>query len=273
MRRYEKNGTCLMGRVSIVAVVWVLSLCGFFSCVAYGDNSLPVLVVESHNPLTVSVSEQGKSYGLSLPIDFMREIEGVYDSVSIKDLTGDGIGEVIFHLAVKGVNSCSKVLHYIDSDRSLVELVFSKGNLCNFKMQHGYVVSSYKDGAAWGEDIYVVKGGKAEIKISDRCVGCGEVRRKKYRPDGSFVRLLVSDNVDFEKRVPLVVNVVSFRAMIFSSPDAEQPTKKYLVRGDKVTLLGFENARGEDWIEFRFSGNITTEGWLKCSDVESCNEF
>ena len=96
-----------MSKVSIAAVVGTLSLCGFSSCMAYEDSTLPILMVESRNPLTLSVSEQGKSYGLSLPKDFMRDFEGVYDGVDIEDLTGDGIGEVIFYLVGKGVNYCS----------------------------------------------------------------------------------------------------------------------------------------------------------------------
>lgn len=244
----------------------VLFMCGLWRW------PLPVLVVNSHHPLALSVFEEKRSYSLSLPIDFMREIYGAYDNVDIRDLNGDGIGEVVFRLAGGGVNSCSKVLHYSDSDRSLKELIFGKGGLCNFKIQHGYVISSYNDGAAWGEDVYTVKGGRADIRISDLCVGCGEVRRKQYRPDGSFIRLLVSDNVDFEKRAPLIGSVISLRAAIFSAPDTGQPTKKYLIHGDKVALVGFESSRNEDWVEFRFSGSTTTEGWLKCSDVDSCNK-
>lgn len=262
-----------MSRVSIIAIARALSLCSLFSCVAYGRDSLPVLVVNSLNPLAVSVSEKGRSYDLPLPIKFMHEVEGVYDSVYIKDLTGNGVGEIIFREAGGGGNSCSRVLYFSGNDRSLSELIFNGGGLCNFKVQHGYLVSSYRDGAAWGEDIYILQAEKALIKISDRCVGCGEVRRKEYHPDGSFVRLLVSDNIDFEKRAPLIANVASLRAWIFSSPGAEQPTNKYLVRGDKLTLLGFDHARGEDWIEFRFSGNTITEGWLKCSDVHKCNDL
>ncbi|WP_339436419.1 hypothetical protein [Pseudomonas sp. EL_65y_Pfl1_R32] len=250
-----------------------LSLCFAFSFMVHASGSLPVLEVESRSPLKLSVFEQGKSYDLSPPSDFMREIEGVYEDVHVEDLTGDGIGEVVFDLAGGRVNSCSRVLHYTDSDRSLSELVFSGGGLCDFKVRHGYVVSSYKDGAAWAEDVYVVKDGKVDIKISDRCVGCGEVVRKEYHPDGSFVRLLVSDDVDFEKRIPLITKVASLQAWIFSSLGAAQPTGKYLIRGDEITILGGGKARGEEWVEFRFSGRATTEGWLKCSDLDSCNEF
>ena len=258
---------------SSIAMAGGLSLYFAFSSVAYASGSLPILEVESHFPLKLSVFEQGKSYGLSPPGDFMREIEDVYEDVHVEDLTGDGVGEVVFNLGGGRVNACSRVLHYTDSDRSLSELMFSGGGLCDFKIRHGYVISSYKDGAVWAEDVYVVKGGKAYIKISDRCVGCGEIVRKEYLPDGSFVRLLVSDEVDFEKRTPLIAKVASLQAWIFSSLGAAQPTRKYLIRGDEVTILGGGKARGEEWIEFRFSGSTTTEGWLKCSDLDGCNEF
>ena len=49
-----------MSKVSIAAVVGTLSLCGFSSCMAYEDSTLPILMVESRNPLTLSVGEQGK---------------------------------------------------------------------------------------------------------------------------------------------------------------------------------------------------------------------
>lgn len=247
----RKNGACQMSRVSITAAS-VLFFCCFFSWLVCGGGSFPKLVVERDKPLALSVSESGKRYDLSLPVDFMAEVEGAYDGVSIKDLDGDGVGEVIFHLVGGGVNSCSKVLYYTESQRSLNELFFNKGGLCNFKVRNGYVVSSYKEGAEWVEDVYSIKNGKSEIKVSDRCVGCGEVRRKEYRPDGSFVRLLVSDNADFEKRVSRIVKIVSLRARVFSSPGVGFPTNKYLMRGDKVTLVGFDYTLSEDWVEFRF---------------------
>ncbi|WP_166359589.1 hypothetical protein [Pseudomonas akapageensis] len=214
------------------------------------------------------------SQSLSLPADFMHEIEGVYNDVYIEDISGSGVGEVVFRLAGSDVNSCSRILYYSKAERSLKELVFDKGGLCNFRVQHGYVVSSYREGAAWNENVYKINDGKVSPIISDSCIGCGEVQRKEHRQDGSFVRILVSDNADFEKRTPLTADVVASRAEIFSSPEAAQPTKKYLVRGNKVVLLNFNQSRsGETWVEFRYSGIGTVEGWLKCSDLEGCSEF
>ncbi|OPA88260.1 hypothetical protein BFW88_16920 [Pseudomonas fluorescens] len=230
-----------------------------------------MLKVESRSPLALAVFDHGMSYDLSLPTAFMREIEGVYDEVHIEDLTGDGVGEVVFRLTGEGVNTCSRVLYYESSDRSLSELVFKKGGLCNIKIRNGYVVSSYKKGAAWIEDVYVVGAAKVKIQISDSCVGCGEVTRTEYRSDHSSLTFLVSDDLDFEKRVALSANVISSQAKIYSFPRLDQATEKKLVKGDKITLLGFDTVHGDDWVEFRYSGETIVEGWLKCSDLDGCN--
>lgn len=259
---------------NFINVTKFLSLISIFSSVAYGGGFLPVLKVESVFPLTLSVLDRGVSYGLSMPSNFMTDIEGVYNDVHIEDLTSDGVGEVVFSLAGDGVNTCSRVLRYNSDGRSLSELFFNRSGICNFKTRNKYIVSSYKDGAAWVEDFYVAKGNRMDIKASDRCVGCGEISRTEYRSDGSSIRYLVSDDIDFEKRAPLVTDVVSFKAKIFTAPGVTQSTKKYLMRGDRVTLLGFDSVRGEDWVEFRFLGRgATTEGWLKCSDIVGCSGF
>ena len=99
----------------------------------------------------------------------------------------------------------------------------------------------------------------------------GEVTRRAYRHDGSFFSFLVSDDMNFEGRVPFVAEVKSQRAWIFSSPEAAGPTDRYLKVGDKVTFLNVKSVRGQEWVEFRFSEDSSPEGWLKCSDVGGCD--
>jgi hypothetical protein len=260
-----------MNELRSVPVVGLLLTLYFFSFGANAESSLPALQIDRLTPLAVSVAFQGESYPLSLPDDFMKEMEGVYNDVYIEDLNGDGVGEVVFRLDGGGLNTCSKVLYYKAADRSLAELDFGDGSLCNFKVRRDYIVSSYRDGAVWKENVYRVQGGEVKHYISDSCVGCGEIKRKVYHSDRSFTRLLVSDDVDFERRVPLIAKISSLRADIFTSPEISKKTSKYLVRGDKITLLDFFKDDDEDWIEFRFSGVVTTEGWLRCSDLEYCD--
>jgi hypothetical protein len=204
----------------------------------------------------------------------MRQIEGIYSNVYIEDLDGDGIGEVIFRLEGDSINICYKVLQYRAASNSLDELIFDDGALCNFRIGGDYITSSYRDGSTWSEYLYHIRDGVVKLEILDSCVGCGEIKREVYHPDGSITRLLVSDNVDHERRTPLSATVSSFKAVIFSSPEAARYTKKYLVQGDEVTLLDFfKDDDGSDWIEFRFSGVAVTEGWLKCSDLDNCENI
>lgn len=246
----------------------------FASCLssAPATEKLPsiILKVESKNPLKVSASMQGGSYMLSLPVDFMSQVDGLYSDVYIDDLSGDGKWELVFNLTGSDVNRCSKILHYNENDRSFSEWLFKGGGLCNPTSRGRFLISSYRDGASWTEDVYTMENGKPEIHITDSCVGCYEVRRKMYSLGEKPVKVLVSNDIEFERRIPLKANVTSLRARVFSFPDSSWPTKKYLIRGDEVTLVDFDKSKdGQDWVEFNFIGtNITTDGWLNYSDLE-----
>lgn len=133
----------------------------------------------------------------------MEGIEDIYDDVFLQDLNDDGIHEVVFRMPASAVNACSRILIYDADSRSLDELIFSNGDVCNLETRNGYLISRYRDGAMWKEDVYRLAGGKALPILSDSCVGCGEVRRKQYDSDGSSVDYSVSDDPDFEKRQPL----------------------------------------------------------------------
>jgi hypothetical protein len=260
-----------MKEMRSVSIAGLLLMLYYFSYGASAESSLPALQVDRLSPLAVSVTFQGESYPLTLPDGFMKEVEGVYDDVYIEDLNGDGVGEVVFRMGGGDLNNCSKVLYYKAAERSLAEMDFGDGPLCNFQIRHDYIVSSFKDGAAWKENVYRVQNGKVKYYISDSCVGCGEIKRKIYNSDGSFIRLLVSDDVDFERRVPLSTEVSSLRAEIFNLPELSKKTNKYLIQGDSITLLDFFKSDDEDWVEFRFSGVVTTEGWLRCRDLQYCD--
>lgn len=246
----------------------------FFSCSesAPATQKLPsvMLKVDSSNPLEVSASVQGKSYMLSLPVDFMSQVYGLYSDVYVDDLNGDGKWELVFDLIGNDVNHCFKVLHYNEDDRSFSEWLFKGLGLCNPIRRGRFLISSYREGASWTEDVYAMKNGKPEIHITDRCVGCYEVRRKIYIPGKQPVKVLVSNDIEFERRISLKASVTSLRARIFSFPDSGWPTEKYLIRGDEITLVDFDKSKdGQDSAEFNFIGdNVKTDGWLKYSDLE-----
>jgi hypothetical protein len=254
---------------------WIAGLFLIFSLTSgLGYAGLPFtkLKLDSKSPLTISLYDQGVFHPMSLPVDFSLEAERDYDYISIQDIDANGTEEVVFHLAGNGVNSCYRMLYFSQDDRILKEMDFKYGGLCNFKLRRGYIISTYKEGAIWKEDVYFAKNGMTQAVLSDSCVGCNKVARKKYDSDGSFVRSLVSDSVDFENRTPVIAKVASITAEIFFSPDKTRSAATYLVQGDEITFIGFDQSEdGEEWIEFRFSERSSSiEGWLRCRDLEGC---
>lgn len=200
----------------------------------------------------------------------MKEIDGLYDEVYVKDLDGNGMDEVIFQMAEGSVNACSRVLKYDAVDGLLHELKFAGAGLCNIKEEMGHLVSSYRVGGAWVEDIYDFVDGNPRLIVSDACIGCSEVRRRELNSSGSYTQLLVSSGENYKQRKPLVGKVRSVKARIYASPLNSAVTRKYLVRGDEVTILGYQQS-DELWVKFRYMASVATEGWIKCSDVERSN--
>lgn len=237
------------------------------------DHGHPILRVESIHPIELSVQLNEKKSQLSLPVEFERGIAGLYRDVYVEDLNGDGVKEIVFRMEEGGVNACSRVLSYGGAEKGLSELIFGESGLCNFKVRDGYVISAYREGALWKEQVYRISDGLAVLKVADSCVGCGEVKREIHGADGSISRLLVSDGYAYESRLPLSAIVFSSRASIFTSPEASAQTEKYLVEGNKVILLEYSmGVDNEEWYEFRFSGAENIGGWIRCGDLDVCNK-
>ncbi|SOD20356.1 hypothetical protein [Pedobacter xixiisoli] len=53
------------------------------------------------------------------------------------------------------------------------------------------------------------------------------------------------------------------KASIFKNPAATQPTKMYLIKGDKVEILSQDG----QWVKIRYYGKATIEGWLRIDDI------
>ncbi|MDH4581478.1 hypothetical protein E8F20_06260 [Pseudomonas sp. BN415] len=229
------------------------------------------LNVKSENPLVLSVIKEGSEKSVIIPSDVVVDSGGIYSSVALDDIDGNGVDEVIMTMPAEGgVNSCSKVLRYDSEKNTVVEVKFSGGGLCNYRKDGKYLVSSYRDAAVWVEDVYVFEGGSFDIVYKDECIGCGYIFRREFKSREVVVEYLVSDGEVLNKREPIVFSVLSGRAYIFSEPSIRGRSKKYLVRGDKVLALGFSNNNGESWVKIRFSGKVVTEGWLLCADIGQC---
>jgi hypothetical protein len=198
-------------------------------------------------------------------VEFINEIDGAYEDVHVEDLNGDGQSEVIFQLPHGSVNSCVKVLNYDKRADKLVELVFKKGGLCNYTITSGQVISSYRDQATWIDDMYQITEGVTTLILSDEIYDLGLKERTLFEND-RVIKFLVTDGDNVANRTPITATVNKPKAHIYLSPENATPTKKYLIAGDEVSILGFDT---NSWVKVRFQGTSITEGWLKSEDVKS----
>lgn len=228
-------------------------------------------MVRNSSPLALSVIKDGKERSVLIPPNVTMETEGIYVDVSLDDIDGDGSDEIIMtHKAEGGVNSCSKVYRYDPGGNSIMEINFSGGDLCNYRKEEGYLISKYRDGSVWIEDIYKVDANSARIIFTDSCLECGSILRKEYKSKGGLKEYLVFDREHLSDRKPMFFQVISRRAEIFETPDLSRPSTKYLVRGDKILVTEISIVDGSAWVKFIFCGKVTSRGWLKCSDLISC---
>lgn len=241
-----------------------------FSGGVNADNKI-LLNVESASPLIISAVRGGHKVVVIIPVDVVRSTEDIYTTVTLDDLDGDGASEVVMTISAgEGVNYCSRVFRYSLQENSLTEVEFSEGNICNYRKEGDYLFSSYRGASKWVEDIYKFDKGSFDLVYKDACIGCGYVSRRAFGLGEGASSYLVSDSESLRDRKPIVGSVLSRRALVYSAPSINHPSKKYLVKGDRFLVLGFLNSNEEDWVKFRYRRKVVTEGWLRCTDVEQC---
>lgn len=213
----------------------------------------------------------GSCKHVAAPQDMLNEIENGYSKLSLDDLTMDGVPELVLTHAEEGnVNACSEIYQYDSNKSSFIKLQNVQNQICNHEVTGNRIISKYRTGAKWHEDFYTAKNGRLVLEASDSCVGCDHIERTLYLLNGRTEHVLVTDNAEYNLRVPVSATITSRKALLHSEPRNSQPTKMYLVEGDKVTLTEFTEAEdGSFWYRVRY---ITTEGkkivaWMSCSDL------
>ncbi len=233
-------------------------------------NRVELKLNDPHNPSTIVACKDDQCAPVSLPQLLINDIKDGYSELSIDYITSSSHPELVATNAVEGsINRCSVVYQYNENSGTLSRLEIKPGPICNYKKYQDYLVSSYRDGAKWFEDIYRISQGGIKIELSDSCVGCEQVSRV-FHKDGS--KLLVSDAENFMERKLLTSEVTVERAPLYSRPEEKARTKMYLIKNDKVTLLDYSAPdSGECWYLTRYktATEKNIEKWLKCEHLKT----
>jgi hypothetical protein len=182
-------------------------------------------------------------------------------SVTLADITLNGRLDVIL-TAHGDVNVCSTAYAYDDLSRVLIAIDVSP--LCNYRLESNYLISSYRSGAKWFEDIYKINNGKFLLYVKDGCLDCDYVYRTLYDQEQGK-NLLVSNATDFQNRSPKKAKVVSKKTVLYTFPSNESATEGYLIKGDEVSLINYVDAESGAWFLVRYvnSGGRAVERWMR----------
>jgi hypothetical protein len=202
--------------------------------------------------------------------DLKKAIDEGYEHLSIVDIYKNGDHEV----AATSAGGCSRFFLFNRAAQTFSALTFSEndGDACNYKIAGNHLISSYKLDSKQYEDIYEIKNGVYQLVLSDGCVGCDQVTRSVYQDGRLSGKLLVTNQRSYIERRPVTSSVTAGKAWLYSEPTSVSITKMYLVKGDKVQLLEFDDSDGLWYfVKCITKENKTILKWAKCKDLAICN--
>lgn len=201
--------------------------------------------------------------------DLRKAIEDGYENLAVVDIYEDGSKEIA--ATSRGSDGCSKFFSYDRTSRRFLALRFSDRDICNFRVEGGRLISSYRFDGKRYEDVYKLENGRYKIAISDACVGCDEVSRSVYTDGKISEKIIVTNQLDYVKRTPVITMVVADKAGLYDDHSDSSLAKMYLLRGDRVQLADFNDENGLWYLVKYFTerhGAILK--WIKCEDLAIC---
>lgn len=201
--------------------------------------------------------------------DLKKAIDDGYEHLSIVNIYKDGDLKVV----ATSFGGCSTFFSFNQLTRAFSTLYF-QGNgkdICNYKIEKNHLISSYKLDSKQYEDVYELRNGAYWLVLSDGCVGCDQVTRSIYQDGRLSSELLVTNRKNYSQRRPVTSSVATDKAWLYSAPSNASKNKIYLVKGDVVQLLKFNDADGLWYFaKYLSKGNGAVLKWVKCEDLVIC---
>lgn len=180
-----------------------------------------------------------------------------------EDIDGDNVPEIF--LSSEGmVNKCNEY-HKFDATNLSLDLLKVNDvalRLCNYRRFGDFLISNFRSGPQWNEEIYRVNNG-IEFLFKDICTGCDYVKR--VYADGRAE--MVSQSDLFRDRKKLKIRVVADKTFLYSEPNKK--TKMYLIKGDVADVVDYSYG-DEEWFDcvYTASNGKKINKWVVATDVE-----
>ncbi len=201
--------------------------------------------------------------------EFKKVIDEGYENFYLVDIYRDGDEKLV----ATSAGGCSKFFSFNRATHafSAISFVGHGRDICNYKVEGRRLISSYKLDSKQYEDVYQIRDGAYQLIVSDGCVGCDQITRSVYHDGQLSAKLLVTNERKYVERRPIVSSVRAERAGLYSAASDTSMTKLYLVKGDKVQLLDFDDSNGLWYlIKYVSKQNRSTTKWVRCKDLTIC---
>lgn len=240
-------------------VIWIMG--------AMSAHSATLSIVENNKVLTC---ESDSCRPIQISGSLASAIKEEYNQISTVDLFHNGHNEIV--VTHEGANSCSRFFSYNAAKGRFSELHFSNKDICGFKVVGDTLISVAKDGTKLRQDIYQKDGNTFRLRFSDNCYGCDQVSRTVYDHDAAVDRYLVDGASDYGRRKPLFSTVSAGKASLYGDHSLSSTTHLYLVKGDRVQLLEFNNDDASMYYIRYFGKNGRKfQDWVRCEDLADCD--
>ncbi|MBU9856417.1 hypothetical protein [Rahnella bonaserana] len=201
--------------------------------------------------------------GFNTPESFKNTINEGYENLEVTTILNKRYAVAT---TTNDVNKCSVLFPISEQGISNYPINFHKNPFCNYSVVNGKVVSSWKDGAKWHEDIYEVNNGSWSLFIRDECIGCDIVKRTLYENDKPKNTLLLKDGYDFTKRIKITGVISTEKSMLFKTSNPNNKSKSYLIKGDVFNLIDMSPDGNYYKISYLMKSGKNLEGWISYND-------
>jgi hypothetical protein len=176
----------------------------------------------------------------NIPLPLLENSEN--PTYSLRDFDNDGIPEVIVTedpQLSQGINVTSFI--YRIEKNNLILIKTNTGDdaaMGNISFHKDKIISSYRSGPIWYQDIYHYSHGVFVREMQDRS---GELRTI-FNEKGEIINeyMIVNFEMPWWERKKLSATISSSKAKLFDAPNPQKHTNMYLVAGDRVVLKNVE---------------------------------
>jgi len=239
----------------------------FFS---FAADSAPVYRIHGNNIESyLEICKEAGCNKYKLPDTNNKDFYVEEPVFTLHDLDGDGVPEIVAtDRNFNGAVNVRSVLYRINS-MGRFEYIRNNHNgnyMYNVTFAKGKIISSFRDAGSWYDEIYSYANGKFYIELRDK----NEVERTVFDENGkeldTFLLKEGSGKKWFEREM-LSAQIKPPKAVLYNSPNFEDASKMYLVKGDIVILKNYHLAENNE-VDFYLVEYVTAKNkkiikWVK----------